>query len=531
MPIRFIITLIKICTIAICLSIIGAILYNAFHPNSHPGLLTIILPLLSAALVVVLMRLPPRCKFANRTVFFLAAAAFVLRLLTIVLITNDQVSDFKTFDELAGALKHGDGFSYTGSSGLSEAAMFLNKWDWQGPVPTAFRLPGFPVILASLYSITGEHAFFGKLLNALLSVLIGILLYLLVKPIDGTAAMFAMAIWLFYPGTIIASNLLCTEISFIFFFVSAAAIVQYIPRSAGNCRFLLVFTAGLFVSLAALVRPATQLILCVFSVLPFVRIPLKLRPLLVIVFAAGLAGPLVLWGMRNAKTFGVFEMQTSEIGIGCYTMTRQLLKNENNPELDSLKKIITTSTNEFPLARTGKAIGMVRYKLALRKWWKLPRVFILNHMRSWRDDNDMIDYCKAGIQDRLQDRCGFARFLCSAMTYLIRITYLSLILLALMGAARLPWHLFVSQSGLLLLLLYFMGSVLLIMLFEVNSRHHFPLLVILCILASFCRYDKADLKTRDHPVTLRHDQEGSLLTVENLPSAGKNKPFPATAAS
>ncbi|MGB7569093.1 MAG: hypothetical protein WBM07_14630 [Chitinivibrionales bacterium] len=484
MPARFIIALCRFSAITMCVSIIGAILYNGFHPHSHPGIVTIVLIFLSVALAIVLIRLPLKLTITKRTVFFLAATAFALRLFAIVSINNAQVSDFKIFDELARALHHGNGFSYTDSAGLSEAALFLNKCDGHGPVHTAFRLPGFPVILALLYSITGDHAFFGKILNAILCVMIGFVLFLLVKTIDKTAAMIAMAFWLFYPGTIIASNLLCTEISFIFFAISAAALVNYIPRSGVNSGLLLSFMAGLCVSLAALIRPATQFMICAFCVLPFIRAPLKFRPLLVIVFAAGLAGPLVAWGMRNVKTFGVFEMQTSEIGFNCFCMTQQLLENEKDPKLDSLKKIMVTSRNEFTIDRAGKAIGMTRYRLALRKWWKLPRVFILNQMRCWRDDCDLINYCKEGLPD------GQQVFLCSIFAFLIRIMYLSLIVLALIGAIRLPWRAFISQPGLMFLMLYFISSALLIMLFEVIARHHFPLLIMLCILASFFRYNK-----------------------------------------
>ena len=496
MPVRFIIALFRFCAITMCVSIIGAILYNGFHPHSHPGIVTIVLIFLSVALAIVLIRLPSKLTITKQTVFFLAATAFALRLFAIVSINNAQVSDFKIFDELAGALKHGHGFSYTDSAGLSEAALFLNKCDRHGPVHTAFRLPGFPIILALLYSITGDHAFFAKILNAILCVMIGFVLFLLVKTIDKTAAMIAMAFWLFYPGTIIASNLLCTEISFVLLSISAAALAGYIPRIAGNGSFLFSFMAGLCAAMAALIRPATHFILCAFCVLPFVRVPLKIRPLLVIIFAAGLSGPLVIWGMRNAKTFGVFEMQTSEIGFNCFCLTKQLIKNETDPKLDSLMKIITTSTNEFTIARTGKAIGMARYRLALRKWWNLPKVFILNHLRSWRDDCDMINYCKEGIPDSPRGSSGLANLLCSILAFLIRITYLSLMLLALAGSIRLPWKAFISQPGLMILMLYFISSALLIMLFEVNARHHFPLLIMLCILASFCRYDEKRFSSR-----------------------------------
>ena len=232
-----------------------------------------------------------------------------------------------------------------------------------------------------------------------------------------------------------------------------------------------------------------QFILCSFCVMPFLRVPLKIRFVVSIVFAVGLAGPLVLWGMRNEKMFGVFEMQTTEIGFNLFSMTRQVLKNEHGPQLDSLKKIMATSTDEYVVARTGKAIGMVRYRLALQKWWTLPKVVVLNHLRCWRDDCDMINSCKDGIA---KGSHKIAFNWCSIMAYLITIAYLSLALLAIIGAIRLPWQEFISQPGLALVLLYFLGSCVLILFFEVNARHHFPLLIILCALASFFKYGKSN---------------------------------------
>ena len=71
--------------------------------------------------------------------------------------------------------------------------------------------------------------------------MIGFVLFLLVKTIDKTAAMIAMAFWLFYPGTIIASNLLCTEISFVLLSISAAALVKAIfPELPGKQKFFVV---------------------------------------------------------------------------------------------------------------------------------------------------------------------------------------------------------------------------------------------------------------------------------------------------
>ena len=143
MPVRFIIALCRFSAITMCVSIIGAILYNGFHPHSHPGIVTIVLIFLSVALAIVLIRLPLKLTITKRTVFFLAATAFALRLFAIVSINNAQVSDFKIFDELARALNHGHGFSYTDSAGLSEAALFLNKCDRSRPGSYSFPASGF----------------------------------------------------------------------------------------------------------------------------------------------------------------------------------------------------------------------------------------------------------------------------------------------------------------------------------------------------------------------------------------------------
>ena len=54
----------------------------------------------------------------------------------------------------------------------------------------------------------------------------------------------------------------------------------------------------------------------------------------------------------------------------------------------------------------------------------------------------MINYCKEGIPDGPRGSSGLADLLCSIFAFLIRITYLSLMLLALAGSIRLPWKRF-----------------------------------------------------------------------------------------
>jgi len=78
-------------------------------------------------------------------------AGILLRLFAIG-IPNNQVSDFKIFEELAESLVNNTGFSYTGATGLSaDVASYMNNSGARPPVATAFRLPMYPMLLSVMF--------------------------------------------------------------------------------------------------------------------------------------------------------------------------------------------------------------------------------------------------------------------------------------------------------------------------------------------------------------------------------------------
>ena len=93
-------------------------------------------------------------------IYLIIALAFLIRLGWIVFAPALPISDFAWYDQVAGQVVQGRGYSVGGS-------------------PTAFRVPGYPLFLAGIYMMFERSLFFAKLASVLLGTLTVFLVYLL----------------------------------------------------------------------------------------------------------------------------------------------------------------------------------------------------------------------------------------------------------------------------------------------------------------------------------------------------------------
>jgi 4-amino-4-deoxy-L-arabinose transferase-like glycosyltransferase len=393
------------------------------------------------------------------------------------------------------ALLVGKGFAYDGKTGLSEDAVYyLHLNGATGPIPTALRMPGTPLLMAAVYKVFGPHPLAAKLLNALLGTGIGICLLLLLWEIHPRKAFWAGLIWEIYPSTLFYTNLLGTEIHFTFGVVLAALLLTKTIAGNDNCPLRRALVAGLVIGCTCLIRPSTQFILCVMAVSvwyvwqqkrkidrAFWKKTLPVAGFLML----GIAIPLSWWGYRNYRTFGEFEWQATEIGWGFFYMTQNYLSPQEEQPLDSLLTVFSRSQNEFEIARLAKEIGIRRLCRAAVKP-AFVKTLIWNFLSLWRHDKDGLSWClefpETGTHPENAGNPAIASMYI-ALQRIIETGYLTICILAFFGAIGLQRR-EIRNPGVITMLLYFFGTCILFCVFHGQPRYHFPFMPLFCILAA-----------------------------------------------
>ena len=166
-------------------------------------------------------------------VTYVIVLGIVLRLLWVLLVQHDQVSDCANYLGLARRLSEGYGYGKIGQ-------------------PSAYLPIGYPFLLSYVFAWFGPLPIYGKLLNILLS-LVGMMVALpLVKRLfdDEITAKITILMIAVYPNYIGYSSLLCTEI----LTVTVLLLGMYLITRPRKIVFNLA-GAGVFFGYAALSKP------------------------------------------------------------------------------------------------------------------------------------------------------------------------------------------------------------------------------------------------------------------------------------
>jgi 4-amino-4-deoxy-L-arabinose transferase-like glycosyltransferase len=171
--------------------------------------------------------------------------------------------------------------------------------------PTAFRGPGYPLVLGAVYAVTGDSVEAGRYVNAALGALAVLLLYLITSRLfSRRVALVAAGLLAVYPPLAFLSLELYSEPLFIDLMLGAvlAALVYGKDR-----RLRWALAAGALAGLAALTRQNGVLLIPILawalSLPPRRRLAAFGAPL-----AAGIAAVLVIapWTIRNYVVFNDF---------------------------------------------------------------------------------------------------------------------------------------------------------------------------------------------------------------------------------
>ncbi|MEM7588443.1 MAG: hypothetical protein AAF560_33955 [Acidobacteriota bacterium] len=238
--------------------------------------------------------------------------ALALRLVLIQHATWVPFSDTRDYHVLAHNLAHGQGYLqvYEG-----EAA------EYQGMTLRAFRMPGYPVLLASLYSVLGWEPFWAYLANVVFELLtlllIGRVGLALFEPLTARIAQALFGLHVLWTPS------LMTESYFTFLFTALiaagmlASALRRTPSLAGA------FGWGLLLAAAVFVRPIA-IVAGVATVSLLRHVPLlrhgvattrgRQRVALALLAALPLVAALGLWSSRNARLFETPVLLSTNLG-------------------------------------------------------------------------------------------------------------------------------------------------------------------------------------------------------------------------
>src|SRR5208283_967567 len=134
---------------------------------------------------------------ANRKfIFGIIVVAAILRIGTVAFFHPPLISDDKDYDAIARSLVHGDGFTLDGH-------------------PTAYRLPGYPLLLAASYAVFGDSKTPMRILQIIADVISCLLLFSIGKKLfSEKVGLLAAAILALFPIQVLYVSHLMTETIF-----------------------------------------------------------------------------------------------------------------------------------------------------------------------------------------------------------------------------------------------------------------------------------------------------------------------------
>jgi 4-amino-4-deoxy-L-arabinose transferase-like glycosyltransferase len=238
---------------------------------------------------------------SSRNALYLAGVlflAFSLRLLWIVCVPTEPVSDFAEFDRIAMSVVTGKGYVSVHGN------------------PTTYRPPGYPLFLAGIYAVCGHSWLAARMVNVLLGMVVCFLIYLVaVQLFDQKTGLLSAIIVAGFPSHIMYGNLLATENLFIPLVWGAVAAFLRAMRGGQMQRRYLTAT-GVLLGLGTLTRPAVLLLPIAWGgTLIWKRIQIKRIIAVISLVGAAMTLTVLPWTIRNAIVSGEFVPVASEGGI------------------------------------------------------------------------------------------------------------------------------------------------------------------------------------------------------------------------
>ena len=244
-----------------------------------------------------------------KKLILLIIGAFILRLMFILVVPSNPVSDFRTYDTL--------GWTW------AETGKYSTSSD--GP-PSTYRPPGYPFVLALIYKLVGHDTFYPRLLNALFGAVNAGLIFLLVRQAgkSGLARpILGALIYAFYPPAIFYTGLLATETIYTTLLLVSMLVAKEtrLRSGAGSQRKTAILggtAIGALGGIAALIRPTHIALLPVLALWSVGQSKKRQGVTVVLVAFVSLCLVLLPWTIRNFRVTGRFIPVSSNGGVNFY---------------------------------------------------------------------------------------------------------------------------------------------------------------------------------------------------------------------
>ena len=383
-----------------------------------------------------------RGPFRNHALVVGLAAIAITRLLDVALVGAPLVSDFKRYSDLGVQIAH------------------------QGPMLTGVPT-GYPTALAVVYSIFGTNPVNGELLNCVIALVTGAMVFDVTRRLFGDRAG-AWSLWLFAlaPSQILMTGVLAAEAPYGLLLMAAI----WLSLRLASRPLLAAVCIGCVLAASQYVRATTPVLIPAFMLIPFVAPAAKLRPAmiwagaLVVAFLVCLL-PVVAW---NEQTRGELSIAPSYYGGWSLLVGTDPAKGgQYNASLYSLVTG-TPGTPEFDASAQQLALKRIESKpiqfaeLALRKF---PRM--------WAPEDYGVSWTVGVTHPSNKDESV-------ALLVVSQAAYVAILGLAVLGL----WRSRRAIPGTVVIIVAIIGSLAVAHTFvEIQPRYHSFVEPLLCILA------------------------------------------------
>lgn len=192
-----------------------------------------------------------------------------------------------------------------------------NGYRWFFGLPTAFRPPGYPFLLAALYWFVGPDYFVARLVQSFLAGTVGVLTYLLGRELfDRRVARLGAVFVSLYPPLVVHSLALMTESIFIPLLLLS---LWLLVHPLNHKHMALTWLASIVFAVAVLMRPTLSLFIFVIMFWILWREPHRKTALVRCgVFLLVLIVAVTPWCIRNYNLTGKFTYLDTQTGYNLY---------------------------------------------------------------------------------------------------------------------------------------------------------------------------------------------------------------------
>lgn len=326
-------------------------------------------------------------------VIIIVLLAFIVRLFYVSIYNDPVTSDAAQYDALAYNMFTGNGYILNNTLGVSNTSAYAEE-----AYPSAWRPPGYPLFLTIVYSIFGYNYFPVYVIQALLSVFSGLLIYFIGKKLfNHNIGVFGLIFFSFWPPYIVIGAQLLTE-TLNNFLVALAIYISILIVDSDKQKLYLWVLLGLSSGYSALVR-APFILFPYFIVGVIILLNLKKRKgkliiknnkiilysIVMLLITLSLIG---IWTYRNQRDLGHFIPGTTMQGSGVYFGTMPFnttINGQPDHNYPFYKQIRQSDDSEYEqsIALTKKGIENMKsapFKVLGNKIDSLYRIWSMPYM-------------------------------------------------------------------------------------------------------------------------------------------------------